>query len=356
VVGVGQISEQYFAALERLPDLELAAVADLDADRTQRVARQRDVPALSVPGLLASIDIDVVLNLTVPAAHVAVGTAALRAGRHLYAEKPLGLSVAEAGPMVALARERGLRIGSAPDTVLGTGVQTARQLLDDGVVGEPHAAAVAWSSPGHEAWHPAPFFYYQRGGGPLLDMGPYYLTALVQLLGPVVRVSGVGRRSSRRRTVASGPQAGAPIPVEVDTTSHAVLEHRDGATSTLSFSFDVWASRRPLFEVYGSAGTVAVPDPNHFDGSVELWTPSTQWRTVPASAGYVGAARGWGLADMARAIATDRPHRASGDLALHVLEVMDAVARSSAEHVVVELTTTAERPAAVPLGSTPGSW
>ncbi|MGN6741716.1 MAG: Gfo/Idh/MocA family protein [Amnibacterium sp.] len=357
VIGVGVISTQYFETFPRLANLRLTAVADLDQERAKAVAAEQGVVALTVPELLASDDVDVVLNLTIPAAHVPVGTDALNAGKHVYAEKPLGLDPAEAAPMLALAAERGLRVGSAPDTVLGTGVQTARRLLDDGAVGSPLSAAVAWSSPGHERWHPAPFFYYQPGGGPLLDMGPYYLTALVTLLGPVERVSGVSRRSPRQRTVGSGPNAGAPVPVDTDTSMSAILEHRGGAVSTVSFSFDVWASRRPLFEVYGTEGTIAVPDPNRFDDPVELWTPETgEWRVAEPSAGYEGAARGTGLADMARAIETDRPHRASGDLALHVLEIMAAVTTSSDEHRVVELTTTVERPEAVPEGADPATW
>ncbi len=248
-------------------------------------------------------------------------------------------------------------MGSAPDTVLGTGLQTARRLLDDGAVGRPHAAAVAWSSPGHERWHPAPFFYYQPGGGPLLDMGPYYLTALVTLLGPVERVMGTSRRSDRARTVGQGPRAGAPVPVETDTTTSAILEHRGGVTSTMTMSFDRWATRSPLFEVYGTEGTLAVPDPNHFSGTVELWTTATaEWQPAPVAGGYADAGRGYGLADLARALETGRPHRASGDLALHVLEVMDAVTRSGEQHVVVDLTTSVERPEPVPLGSTPASW
>ena len=357
VVGVGVISQQYLTALPRLPGLQLTAVADVDADRAVLVARDQGVPALSVPGLLASSDVDVVLNLTTPAAHVPVGTATLRAGKHLYAEKPLGLSFTEAAPLLELADRRGLRVGSAPDTVLGTGIQTARRLLDDGVIGGPHSAAVSWSSPGHELWHPAPFFYYQPGGGPLLDMGPYYVTALVTLLGPVERVMGTSRRSDRVRTVGAGPQAGAVVPVQTDTSMSAILEHRGGATSTLTVSFDRWATRQPLFEVYGTAGTIAVPDPNRFDDRVEVWTTATaEWRTAETEAGYADAARGYGLADLARGLATGRPHRASGALALHVLEVADAVTRSSAEHVVVPLTTTVERPEPVPLGSTPDSW
>ena len=356
-VGVGTISAQYFASFPRLPGLRLTAVADLDADRAGVVARQLGVPALSVPGLLASDDVDVVLNLTIPAAHVAVGTAALQAGKHVYAEKPLALTADDGAALLALAEAAGLRVGSAPDTVLGTGLQTARRLLDDGAVGEPHAAAVSWSSPGHEAWHPAPFFYYQPGAGPLLDMGPYYLSALVTLLGPVERVMGTSRRSGRARTVGTGPQAGVAVPVETDTSMTAVLEHRSGVTSTLSMSFDRWATRQPLFEVYGTAGTLAVPDPNRFDHSVELWTTGTrQWETAPVAGGYADAGRGYGLADLAHALETGRPHRASGDLALHVLEVMDAVARSSAEHAVIELTTSVDRPDPVPAGSTPNSW
>ena len=357
VVGVGTISAQYFAALPRLPGLRLSAVADLDAARTAVVAAEQGVTAHTVEGLLGADDVDVVLNLTIPAAHVAVGRAALQAGKHVYAEKPLALAPEEGAGLLALAETSGLRVGSAPDTVLGTGVQTARRLLDDGAVGEPLGAAVAWSSAGHERWHPAPYFYYQPGGGPLLDMGPYYLTALVTLLGPVERVMGVSRRSSRERTVGAGPQAGSPVPVQTDTTMSAVLEHRGGATSTLAMSFDRWATRQPLFEVYGTQGTLAVPDPNHFDGTVELFTADAQeWSPAPVAGGYAEAGRGYGLADLAHALATDRAHRASGELALHVLEVMDAVERSSTGHVVVELTTSVERPDPVPMGSTPDSW
>lgn len=357
LIGVGVISAQYFATLPSLPGLRLVAVADLDEGRAAQVAQEQGVESRSVDALLASDDIDAVLNLTIPAAHVEVGLRVLESGMHVYAEKPLALRPADAAAMLERAAQLGLRVGSAPDTVLGTGIQTARRLIDDGVIGQVLTADAHWSAPGHERWHPNPFFFYQPGGGPLLDMGPYYLTALVTMLGPVVRVSGVSIRSPRKRSVALGPRAGEAVTVAVDTGVSGILEHASGAVSRVSFSFDTWATRVPLFEVHGTAGSIAVPDPNRFDDPVQAWTKDTgEWRTVVPNAGYAGAGRGYGLADMAHAILTGRPHRASGDLAQHVLEIMDAIPRSSAEHAVIGLATTVERPAAVPEGATPDSW
>jgi predicted dehydrogenase len=357
VIGVGHISAQYFEQFPALPGIRLVAVADLNAERAAAVAAEQGVRALNVDELIADPWIDIVLNLTIPAAHAGIGIRALKAGKHVYGEKPLALNPDEGAPLLALAAERGLRVGSAPDTVLGTGVQSARRLLDDGAIGGPVAAAVNWSAAGHESWHPAPQFYYQPGGGPLLDMGPYYLTALVTLFGPVVRVSGTARRSVRKRSVAIGPLAGTAIPVEVDTHISALLEHANGVTATLTMSFDVWATKAPLFEVYGTSGTLAVPDPNRFSDPVSLYTAEEPaWRTVEPSAGYRAAGRGYGLADMAHAIETDRPHRASGELAFHVLEIMDAVLLAGREHRVVPLSSTVDRPDAVPQGATPDSW
>jgi predicted dehydrogenase len=357
IVGVGKISEQYFDSFPSLPGLRLVAVADLDEARAARVAAEHGMEALTVDQLLADPRIDAALNLTIPAAHVEIGTRALRAGKHVYSEKPLALAPADAVDMLALAREKGLRVGSAPDTVLGTGIQTSRLLLDDGRIGAPVGAAAFWTAPGHELWHPAPQYYYQPGGGPLFDMGPYYLTALVSLLGPVVRVAGSVGGSDRIRTVATGPQQGATIDVAVDTHISAILEHASGISSTIMVSFEVWASRLPYIEVYGTSGTIAVPDPNRFSNPTEVWTrQEPEWREAETLAGYAGAGRGYGLADMARAIETGRPHRASGELAFHVLEIIDAVIRAGSEHRVIELTSTAERPALVPHGSSPESW
>jgi predicted dehydrogenase len=357
VIGVGKISEQYFASLPQLPGLRLTAVADLDEARARQVAEEQGVEALTVDALLQDPRIDAVINLTIPAAHVEVGTRALEQGKHVFAEKPLGLTPEEALPMLELADRKGLRVGSAPDTVLGTGVQTARQVLDSGVIGAPVGAQVHWSAPGHERWHPSPLFYYQPGGGPLFDMGPYYLTSLVTLFGPVVRVAGLASRSTRDRVVETGPLAGTPIPVDIDTHVSALLEHENGVTSTVTVSFEIWATRSPLFEVYGTEGTLAVPDPNRFSDPVEIATrDEPEFHEVPVSAGYADAGRGYGLADMARAIETDRPHRASGRLAFHVLEIMDAIVRSSDEKKVVEITSRVDRPEVVPHGAAPDTW
>ncbi|ROQ36771.1 putative dehydrogenase [Frondihabitans sp. PhB188] len=357
IIGVGKISEQYFASFPSLPGLELVAVADIDAARTAEVAAAQGVRALTVDELLADPTIDAIVNLTIPAAHVEVGMRALSAGKHVFAEKPLGLSTEEAAPLLALAETTGLRVGSAPDTVLGTGVQTARDALDAGLIGAPVGAQVHWSAPGHERWHPSPLFYYQPGGGPLFDMGPYYLTSLITLFGPIVRVTGQATRSTRDRVVETGPLAGTAIPVDVDTHIAALIEHASGVTSTLTVSFEVWATRSPLFEVYGTAGTIAVADPNRFSDPSEIATKDEpEFRELPVSAGYADAGRGYGLADMARAIETDRPHRASGELAFHVLEAMEAILVSSDEKRVVEMSSTVERPAPVPLGARPEDW
>ena len=353
IIGVGNISEQYLANLPTFPGLRLAAIADLNEARAEQIADEQGVRALTVDALVADPTIDAVLNLTTPAAHVGIGMRALRAGKHVFAEKPLGLNPSEATPMLELAEALGLRYGSAPDTVLGTGIQTARAALDSGIIGDPIAAQVFWSAPGHERWHPAPAFYYQQGAGPLMDMGPYYLTSLVHLFGSVVRVTGLATRSARPRIVETGPLAGTPIPVSIDTHITALLEHANGVTSTVTVSFEVWKTRAPQFEVYGSTGTISVPDPNTFSGRVQVATSTNdQWETIPDSAGYIGTGRGVGLADLAEAIETDRPHRASGRLALHVLEIMDAILRSSDQHAVILVATSVERPDIVPLQTT----
>jgi predicted dehydrogenase len=357
VIGAGKISEQYFASLPSLPGLQLVAIADRDPQRSVVIADEQGVESMTVDELLADGRIEAVLNLTTPESHVDIDTRALDAGKHVFAEKPLALEPAAALELLERADAAGLRIGSAPDTVLGTGVQTARAALDAGMIGEPVGAAVFWHSAGHELWHPNPAFYYQPGAGPLFDMGPYYLTTLALLLGPIVRVSGVAGRSARRREVATGEKAGQRIPVDVDTHVAVVLEHASGVASSVTMSFEVWATRNSKIEIYGTEGTIAVPDPNQFSEPVEAWTVADgEWATISTSAGYAGAGRGYGLADMAHAIQTARPHRATAELAFHVLEVMDAALRASAGGESIAITSTFARPEPVPLGATPTSW
>jgi predicted dehydrogenase len=238
--------------------------------------------------------------------------------------------------------------------VLGTGTQTARSVLDAGEVGAPVAATAFMVTPGHERWHPDPEFYYRPGGGPLLDMGPYYLTSLVTMLGPVRRVVGLTSQPTKTRTIGSGPRAGTEFAVEVPTHVTGVLEHANGVLSTLIMSFDVWAAQLPRIEVYGRAGSISVPDPNGFDGPVRVYQGERgEWADVPARAGFDGASRGFGLSDMAAAVAAGRPHRASGELAFHVLEVMERLLEAGRTGTALDVESTCERPAAVPGGARP---
>lgn len=353
VVGAGKISAQYSATLGRLPQVALTAVADLDADRARALADEHPgARAMPLEALLASDDVDVVLNLTIPAVHAEVALAAIAAGKHVYGEKPLAATTEEGARVLAAAAEAGVRVACAPDTVLGTGVATARAVLDEGAIGTPHAATATMVAPGHELWHPSPEFYYAPGGGPLLDMGPYYLTSLVHLLGPVVRVVGAASRPQSTRTVAQGPKAGLEIPVDVDTHVTGVLEHAGGALTTLVMSFDVWGSRLPRLEVHGDQGSLSVPDPNYFEGTVELTGhhaggEASTWTDVGVRAGYTGAGRGVGLADMALAMEAGTAHRADADVAQHVLDVMESLLSAAGSGSSVAVTTTCERPAAI---------
>ncbi|MEV1081523.1 Gfo/Idh/MocA family oxidoreductase [Streptomyces sp. NPDC050211] len=350
VIGLGVISRAYLDTLDGHPAVRLTAVADLDASRSAAVAAERPgVEALTVEELLSSPDVDTVLNLTVPAAHAEIALGAIGRGKNVYGEKPLAAEFADAHAVLEAAAKAGVGVGCAPDTVLGTGIQTARAAVEAGTIGRPLSASAVMVTPGHERWHPHPDFYYTAGGGPLLDMGPYYLASLVHLLGPVRAVIGAAGRLRTERVIGSGPRAGERIPVEVDTHVSGVLEHTSGALTTLTTSFDGVATTAAPIEVHGETGTLTVPDPNHFDGEVRLHElGGTQWRPLPPSAGYAAGARGIGLLDF---IAADgqRAPRANGELALHVLETMSALLRSSAEGRRIELTTTVEPPVLVPL-------
>jgi predicted dehydrogenase len=363
IVGLGVISRQYLDTLLPSRGVRIVATADLDAARAESVAAE--IPgcrALSVDELVADAEVQTVINLTIPAAHAEVALAALARGKNVYGEKPLAASFAAAVGMLDAAGDAW--IGGAPDTVLGTGIQTARAAIDAGRIGRPTAATATWVSAGHEAWHPHPDFYYRDGGGPLLDMGPYYLTSLVHLLGPVVRVSGASSRTRDTRRIGSGPRAGELIPVEVDTHVTGLLEHAGGAVSTVTFSFDAVATTAAPIEVHGETGSLTAPDPNRFDGEVRVrGLGEESWTALPVSAGYVGAGRGIGVIDFLRGTdLEDRGSevrdpdggsaaggRASGAMALHVLEIMTAMLASGREGARIALRTTVEPPPIVPL-------
>jgi predicted dehydrogenase len=346
VVGAGKISGQYSATLARLPQVAVTAVADLDPVRAQRLAgRHPGARVTTLPGLYAADDVDLILNLTTPDGHAPVALAALAAGKHVYGEKPLAAAIDDGRAIVAAAADTGRRVACAPDTVLGTGVQTARAALDAGLIGVPHAASAFMATPGHERWHPDPEFYYRPGGGPLLDMGPYYLTALVHLLGPVRRVVAMASRPRTERTIGDGPRAGQSFPVGIDTHETGILEHESGALTTMMMSFDTWETHLPSIEIYGSAGSLSVPDPNYFAGDVALSTKDDpDWSVLEPAGGYADAGRGVGLLDLYDALAEERPHRTGADVALHVLDVMESMQTAARTGTAVTIATTCVRP------------
>ncbi|THV42342.1 Gfo/Idh/MocA family protein [Glycomyces buryatensis] len=347
IVGLGAISAQYLATLTDHPHLRVTAVADLNQARAAEVAAEHGAAALDVDALVADPKVDTVLNLTIPAAHADIALRAIAAGKGVYGEKPLAATFDDARRVAEAGAAAGVPIGCAPDTVLGTGTQTARAAIDRGDIGSPTFATATMITPGHERWHPNPDFYYTEGGGPLLDMGPYYVSSLVHLLGPVSAVTGASSRSRDSRIIGSGPRAGEPVPVSIDTHVTGILEHAGGALSTLVMSFDGSATSAPPIEVHGTAGSISVPDPNTFGGDVTLHDGTSEDILTP-SAGYADAGRGIGLIDMALAD-HDRPARAGGDLALHALEVMTALIRSATTGRRLDITTTVDRPALVPL-------
>ncbi len=352
IVGAGVISSQYVQYLRRMEGVSIVAVTDRDPARADDLvsgltADERPASALDIDSLMASAEVGIVLNLTVPRAHAEVALRAVEAGKHVFNEKPLATDADSGRRVLAAAERAGVRVGAAPDTVLGTGIQSVRAALDAGEIGEPVAATAFWGAPGHELWHPNPDFYYQAGGGPLLDMGPYYLTSLVTLLGPVLEVVGMSARSRRRRVIDTGERAGAPVSVDPEVPTHAtaLLRHRSGVVSTVVMSFEVWKSSAPRLEVFGTAGALSAPDPNMFDGVASIATPANrEWTELGVRAGYVNAGRGVGLVELAASIRDGRPHRASGALAQHVLEISEAVTASQRSGRVIGIATQVERP------------
>lgn len=353
VIGCGNISPIYLQNLQSYAGTEVVAVADLDEAKASARASEFGVQKpCSVDELLSDPSVEIVLNLTVPKAHFEIAMYAVESGKHVYNEKPLTVSWEQGKTLVAAAKDEDVLIGCAPDTFMGAGIQTCRELIDKGSIGVPVGVQAFMMCPGHESWHPDPSFYYETGGGPLFDMGPYYLTAMVALLGPVRRVSGSAATSFPTRTVTSEPKRGLMIEVETPTHLSTVLDFANGAVGQITTSFDVAAHTLPHIEVYGSEGTLQVPDPNGFGGVPRLWTKQTgQWQDVALTRPYQENSRGVGVLDMALATISGRPHRATGDLALHVLEIMHAAHWSSDEGRHIQLTTTVGRPEPMLMGT-----
>ena len=359
IVGCGDIARKaYVPGIRTFHNLELTACADLNIEAATSLGTDLDIPiAPSVEELLSNPAVDIVLNLTPPKGHAPVNLMAINAGKHVYTEKPFALNRDDGSNVLRAAADKGVRVGCAPDTFLGAGIQTCRKIIDDGWIGRPLAATGFMLSAGVEAWHPNPDFYYAPGGGPMLDMGPYYLTALVSLLGPIKTVCGLATRGFDQRVVTRPDDFGRIIQVEI-TTHHTVsLAFANGVAGTLVTSFDVQKCELPRIEIYGTEGTLQVPDPNTFEGPVRVFRkgqPEAVWQEFPLISPYFKDSRSIGVADMASGISSQRPHRASGDLAFHVLDAMLAVDESSAQRVFVDLKSTVERPEPLPLSLLPG--
>lgn len=352
IIGCGNISGVYFKNGKGFSSTDVLACADLMPERAQAKAAEFGVPkSCSVDELLADSTVEVVVNLTIPKAHAPVSIQAIRAGKHVYAEKPLATNRADGRQVVEEARSRGLRVGCAPDTFLGAGIQSCRKAIDGGMIGKPVACAAFMLCHGHETWHPDPEFYYKVGGGPMFDMGPYYLTALVSLLGPIKRVTGSATVTFPERTITSQPKHGTVITVDTPTHIAGVMDFASGAVGTIVQSFDVHSHNLPCLEIYGTEGTLSVPDPNGFGGTARVRRAGDlEWREIPYSHGWAENGRGLGVADMAAAIQTGRPHRASGDLAYHVLDVMEGFLDASRTGRHYDVPSSVDRPAPMPTG------
>jgi predicted dehydrogenase len=358
LVGCGAISNAYFEGLTTFSKYaKITACADLDVECARVKAGEHGVAkGYSVKELLDDPEIDAVLNLTIPAAHAALNLRALKAGKHAYCEKPFSLRYKEGLRVLKEAQSRKLRLGCAPDTVLGGGIQTCRRLIDEGVIGKPVAATANMLCRGHESWHPNPEFYYKKGGGPLFDMGPYYLTSLVTMLGPVKSVSAMAKTTFKKRLITSQPLHGKKIKVETPTHLCGILEFIQGVVATVTMSFDVWAHHQPMLEIYGTEGSLECPDPNTHGGEVRVWTTKKkEWEKVPLTHSDK-IKRGVGLADMAFAMQKNRPHRMSGEQGLHIVEVMEAFHVSARAGRKIAMKSRCRQPEAMPSGLAVGEF
>ncbi|MCL2805586.1 MAG: Gfo/Idh/MocA family oxidoreductase [Treponema sp.] len=349
VAGIGNISKIYLDNLTGMfaKNVKLTGVTDVAFQRAEKAAGDYNIKEFkSLDEMLKSPDVDIVLNITPPKFHYDVALSAIKAGKHIYNEKPICINREEADFLIKTAEETGVRIGGAPDTFLGAGLQTCRKILDDGWIGTPVAAVAFVMNHGPEHWHPAPDFFYKAGGGPMFDMGPYYLTALVNLLGPVTRVCGSAKISTTERKITNQYQYGRTINVEVPTHIAGVLDFKNGAVGTIITSFDVYSHSLPCIEIYGTEGTLKVPDPNTFGGPVLIRRlREEEWSKIPLLKGFAENSRGLGITEMALAIEQDRPHLASSELTYHVLDIMHSIHDASAKSRYIKIKSRCKRPA-----------
>lgn len=353
LIGAGVISKQYLENLARFPDVKVHVVADVFEDVAAARAKEFGIEASG--GVVAALnhpDVELVVNLTIPAAHAEVAGAAVAAGKHVWSEKPLSLDRQSGKDLLEAAKHAGLRLGCAPDTFLGPGLQTARRMIERGDIGQPLTALSLFQSPGPESWHPNPAFLFQHGAGPLFDIAPYYLTALVQTFGSISRVAAISSKSRNRRSIGSGPKAGEVFDVEVPTHFGALVQFADGGSAQSIFSFDSPKVRVGFVEITGAEGTIALPDPNTFDGEIKInKAGSDEWASAPCTGEVTG--RGVGALDMARSIRAGVPHRATGEQAFHVVDAMVAIAESGERGEFIELSSSAPATAALPLDWNP---
>ena len=368
LIGTGRISDIYIQNCSKFDELEIVSCGSLDAEESKKKAKVYGIPTVQSPvEILADPNVDCILNLTIPASHAAVTLQALEAGKHVYSEKPIATDILDCRRILNLARSKNLKVGNAPDTFFGGRWQTVRKLLDQQVIGKPTGVMAFAGTHGVERHHPNPDFYYQTGGGPLLDLGPYYLTAMVFLLGPILKVSGMARKTFDQRVIENGNRYGEKIDVEVDTHSLSMLEFQNGTIGSMTLSFDIWDSETPRFEIYGEDGTICIPDPdpvhgaNIFQGPVLYRTRSESrwefqprpkdrgdWLVAENTHGFNQDSRGVGLLDLYYAVRDDRTVRASAELAAHVSEVMHGILDAPSQGGFVAINSTCDVPEILP--------
>jgi predicted dehydrogenase len=348
IIGCGNISGAYLKGAKAFNNIEVVSCADINMEAALAKAEEFEIKAVSVDEILADKDIEIIINLTTPQGHAPVNIQALNAGKHVHCEKPFAITLEEGQAVLKLAKEKNLYVGCAPDTFLGGGIQTCRKIIDDNWIGKPISGTASMMCAGHESWHPNPGFYYLNGGGPLFDMGPYYITALINLLGPVTRVCASTGKGFKTRTCTAEATNGTILPVETATHLTGILDFECGAIITVIMSFDVQKNSHKPIEIYGTTGSILVPDPNGFGGPVMVSTNRAEWKEMPLTHKYTENSRIFGVSDMADAIQAGRTNRCAGELAYHVLEVMHAFQKSSDNGCHVNIESTCEQPSALP--------